>query len=144
MTKVYKCRGCGELDTIVEITLCTEIQEVSPDGDGGFTYGPVVTFHEEPIIVGYGCNGAIGCPNWQGNYPGRDDDSRPRLDGPALDEVADVAEDDRIDPLAKLARCRCRPSHSDPTDCPEYGGSDGRNLAALITADALGDEIHRG
>lgn len=67
----YKCRGCGELDSIVEIDSVPRIVSITPeaDEDSGFDY-PGWTdeaFWESSTTIGYGCMND-GCDFWQGNY----------------------------------------------------------------------------
>ena len=68
--KVYRCKGCGEYYTIVEVSLVPRTVGVRPPTEP--IYGPEydtghdVAYWEDEVVVGYGCL-TESCRWWQGN-----------------------------------------------------------------------------
>lgn len=101
----YRCKGCGEIDTIVEISVVPRIFSTTPNENGepepSFD-GPDEAFWESEHAIGYGCNSGLAtCPFDQANYPGPADHFIDEKDGleyvrfrtaPGIDEVAEVIE----------------------------------------------------
>ena len=70
MTTIYRCKGCGELDTIEEVNLQPRTMSVRPAvrAPGAFDYtGLEHDFYESDITLGFGCSNDV-CEFWQGNY----------------------------------------------------------------------------
>jgi len=70
MTKVFRCKGCGETNSIVEVSLVPRIVGVSPDGDGGLDYdsrGNDEYDWEAETVLQYACSNE-SCRFWQGQY----------------------------------------------------------------------------
>mgnify|MGYP001588648450 CR=1 FL=1 len=93
----YKCRGCGALNSIVEIDLVPRVHHIYPDDAGGFDYGyQDEAYWEASTTIGYGCINDT-CPHRQGGmgeFRGQNDDGETTF-GPAgaLNEIADVIDD---------------------------------------------------
>jgi hypothetical protein len=72
----YKCKGCGELDSIVEISLVPTIQFVFPEQAENAVpfedvdYGTQEHFPEAETVIGFGCF-TESCQFWQGDYGNR-------------------------------------------------------------------------
>lgn len=66
--KQFRCKGCGEIDSIVEISLAPRIAWIEPPTEP--IYGPEYpgldkVFWEAETVLGYGCNNEE-CEFWQG------------------------------------------------------------------------------
>lgn len=61
------CKGCGEVDTIVEISVVPRIVGVSRDDDGSLEYGFDEAFWEAETDLGYGCIN-MDCKFWHGTW----------------------------------------------------------------------------
>lgn len=98
MTAVYRCRSCGGLGTIVEVSLVPRFFGVSPPDeidDAPVPVGPDELWDESELVNGYACNGEESCAFWQGNYPEITPDPpgaylRPGL---TIEEIAEVVDD---------------------------------------------------
>jgi hypothetical protein len=99
--KQYRCRGCGAIDSIVEVELVPRVHDIRPDETGdGFEYGDMdEAAWEASTTLGYGCSNEA-CRYWQGQYGeslGHDSEDREMFEhapgfteGP--DEIAEVIE----------------------------------------------------
>lgn len=75
MSKVFRCKGCGEIDSIVEITLIPSIQTVQPDPaddhtpyeDVDYTSSDPDNFYEDAPVLGFGCRNER-CTFWHGHH----------------------------------------------------------------------------
>lgn len=71
--QTFKCRGCGETDSIVEVSLIPSIQNVTPDPAPNHApyedvdYGDYENFYESLTVLGFACS-TDTCPFWQGSY----------------------------------------------------------------------------
>lgn len=95
---VYRCRGCGTLDSIVEVELVPRIHDIRPatptaDDPEPFDYGDGdEAFWEGSVTLGYACRNE-SCRYWQGNTatPRPPDDEGEHSFTPAY-LLVDVAE----------------------------------------------------
>lgn len=102
MSQIFKCRGCGEFDSIVEVGLVPRIVAVRPDGDGGTEYvdSDDEAFWEAETNIGYGCTNS-DCEFWQGDGGIRShNDVLSVVMAYELDEIAEAIEDTGVNPEA--------------------------------------------
>lgn len=97
----FKCKHCGELDSIVEVSVVPRVfRGIEPDGEGGIDYmnGHDEAFWEAETNLGFACDNE-SCDYWQGNYgtPALTDGSdteRPVFEWAwKLDEIAEIIEE---------------------------------------------------
>lgn len=101
--KVFCCKGCGEIDSIVEFQLIPSAQRVMPEQAEGAVafedvdYGASTNYDEDPPVVGFACTNEA-CRFWHGVDLGYEIDER---NGPgplrfkrgrALQEIAAIVE----------------------------------------------------
>lgn len=98
----FRCKGCGELDSIVEVSLMPFIAFVVPDEGKGATpfedvdYGETITFSEADVDLGFGCYNE-SCERWQGNYGQASRESQVNANGRFVEidlasNLSDIAE----------------------------------------------------
>lgn len=64
--QVYRCKGCGEDDTIEEIGVVPRTMRAQPDGDGiKYVDWTDKSYFESESFLGYGCSNVM-CEHWQG------------------------------------------------------------------------------
>ncbi len=99
----YRCKGCGEYDSIVEISLVPRTVIVRPPIEGFAEYGYENLYTDAETIIGYGCTNS-SCEWWQGIY-GSDgsitDGTLRILSAPAsVEAIAEEIEDTGVNPEA--------------------------------------------
>jgi len=92
----FRCKFCGTLDSIVEVQLIPSIQRVLPEQGGtpfeDVDYGSVVTFYEDPPVLGFGCE-VSNCVVWQGQWGNAlDRASQPTLQFHRAEALSDIAQ----------------------------------------------------
>jgi len=101
--KQFKCKGCGEIDSIVEVQLEPQIQTVRPEQAENAVpfedvdYGGYEGFHEAIVVLGFGCRNE-SCQFWQGNwgaaYPKKYETRLIHFErAKDLDEIAEIVEE---------------------------------------------------
>jgi len=65
MTKMLRCKGCGEINSIAEISLVPRRFYVEPDGSA--MNGPDEAFWEAETVLGYACSN-YECKFFDGDY----------------------------------------------------------------------------
>lgn len=78
------CRLCG--GTVYEISFVPRVMEVKPNDN----WGDDEAYWEGETIIGYGC-GTDACPNWQGNYDLRLDETTGMYSVEQAPELEDIA-----------------------------------------------------
>lgn len=101
---LFRCKGCGSYDSIVEISLVPRVMGVRPIGDGHYDHddGRDEAFWEAESVIGYGCDNDATCEFWQGQY-GLNHSAEKGWwvdDAPSLEAIAEVVEDTGVNPEA--------------------------------------------
>jgi len=101
VSSVFQCKGCGETDSIVEVSLLPSIQTVRPDPapnatpfeDVDYSVSDPVDFWEGAPVLGYACRNER-CRFWHGSYGYPNDrDQEPVLmfeTAPKLEDIATI------------------------------------------------------
>ncbi|HEX5016579.1 MAG TPA: hypothetical protein VFX15_03215 [Actinomycetes bacterium] len=93
--KLYRCKGCGEIDTIHEISLVPRSVGIRPDGEYLSRGWGDECYWEEETIIGVGCDNDK-CEYWHGSWGHpMNRDQQPALlfeTAPKLEDIAEVVD----------------------------------------------------